>query len=521
MLTASGLLKSRLPKFTQIPKFLMILIVLGILLRFYNLGHKVYWSDETMTSLRMSGRTQTELVNQVFNGQPVTAGDLLAQYQSVQNGRTLQDTMNALKGNPEHSPLYYLMARFWGQTVGDSVASIRLLSALLSLLTFPCIYWLCLELFGSPLVGWSAMALIAISPFHVLYAQEAREYSLWMVTILLSSATLLWAMRDRTGKRWSVYGATLALGFYTHPFSAFVAVSHGIYVFVTERFRPTWRLLGYLLAVALGVLLFLPWLLVVIENFAQLHENTGFLGRERGGFLPLYWGLNLSRIFFDVNQGTSPLNPLLYLIVALTLYALYFLYRQGPLQAWVFVMALIGVTGTALIGADLILGGHRSSIPRYAVPCYLGIEIAVAYLLTTQLTRLKQGSPGWKRWKWTAIALVFVGLVSCIVSAQFPVWWNKSHAKSFHNPAVAQLINQADRPLVVSDSPNHHILPLLHLLRPDVQMQLVVGPNVPQILPESSEVFLYRPSDPLRQSLEQQGRPFEDIHESWLWRQVR
>lgn len=42
------------------------------------------------------------------------------------------------------------------------------------------------------------MALIAVSPFHVLYAQEAREYSLWTVTILLSSAALLRAMRVKT-----------------------------------------------------------------------------------------------------------------------------------------------------------------------------------------------------------------------------------------------------------------------------------------------------------------------------------
>ncbi|MHC5731192.1 MAG: glycosyltransferase family 39 protein, partial [Nostoc sp.] len=98
-----------------------------------------------------------------------------------------KNTIDAIKGiileDSQILPLYILMTRFWVELFGNSVAATRSFSAFLSLLTFPCLYWLCKELFGSSLIGWIAIALVAVSPIHVVYAQEARAYSLWIVTI--------------------------------------------------------------------------------------------------------------------------------------------------------------------------------------------------------------------------------------------------------------------------------------------------------------------------------------------------
>jgi uncharacterized membrane protein len=88
-------------------------------------------------------------------------------------------------------------------------------------------------------VGWIAVLLVASSPFHVLYAQEAREYSLWTVTILLSSALLLRSIRRKTKSSWATYALGLAVGLYTFPFTVFVMLGHGIYVACIERLRLT------------------------------------------------------------------------------------------------------------------------------------------------------------------------------------------------------------------------------------------------------------------------------------------
>src|SRR5207248_4961479 len=95
---------------------------------------------------------------------------------------------------------------------------------------FPGLYWLCRELFGCSRTAWMAVALLAVSPFHVLYAQEAREYSLWTVAILLSSAALLRAARLQTRRTWWAYAASVALGLYSHTLFVLVAGAHGAYM---------------------------------------------------------------------------------------------------------------------------------------------------------------------------------------------------------------------------------------------------------------------------------------------------
>ncbi|NER30255.1 MAG: hypothetical protein F6J89_22180 [Symploca sp. SIO1C4] len=69
---------------------------------------------------------------------------------------------------------------------------------------------------------------MAVSPFQVLYAQEAREYSLWTVTILLSTAALLKAMRSPSHSSWGIYTVSLTLGFYKTILSTLVAMGQGI-----------------------------------------------------------------------------------------------------------------------------------------------------------------------------------------------------------------------------------------------------------------------------------------------------
>jgi uncharacterized membrane protein len=512
-----------------IRNFVLILLVLGIGFRFYNIGQKVYWHDETMTSLRISGYTQEEMVADAYTGEVATVGDFLDTYQYPSPADGIEHTMSALKQHPEHSPLYYLMARAWMLSAPHSVTAIRLLSVLIGLLALPCMFWLCIELFEAPLVAWVSTALFAIAPFHVLYAQEAREYSFWTVTILLSSACCLWAMRTNKSWQWGVYGLTSALGLYVHPFSGFVLVSHGLYVLTTEGWNLSRRVINYIASALLSLLLFAPWMAVVINRFDQFTGNTASVNADRSGSMPLFWLLNLSRVFFDLNQGPSAINPAHYLLAILAIASLVFLWRRGPLSSAVFITTLIGVTGLAIIGPDVLLGGRRSSITRYAIPCYLGLEIAIAYFLTIKLSErpfaVRARRRGRFRWRAVAIALAAGGILSCAVSSQVPVWWHKSYAKSRRIPDVAEVINQSDRPLVVSDrQPAGRLLSLSHTLNRDVHLQL--GEQARQIeVPEGFDpVYLYLPSNQLRNRIERRQQlvatPIElkaDEKEDWLW----
>lgn len=524
-------------------RFLIIVILLiGIFFRCVNLERKVYWHDEVHTSIRSFGYTQKEIVNQVFDGHVIGIEDL-QKYQRFSPEKSLSDSIHALVQNPEHPPLYYLLVRFWMQLFGNFFKTPRGLSVLFSLLALPCMYWLCLELFNSRIVGWIAVALVSVSPFHILYAQEAREYSLGIVTILLSNVTFLRAMRLKTKVSWGVYAIALALSFYTFLFSGFVAIGHGIYVFLLKKNReratdnseltipksqglyPTVK--AYFLATGIGLLFFSPWLFVIITNFSQVKEKTAWANvPENFYFLTKIWRLHVSALFvdfgLDVEHQFNNFAPLILLIMVG--YAIYLLCSYTPKKIWWFVVTLMGVTAIALILPDIILGGRRSMLSRYFIPCYLGIQLAVAYLLATQLS--SASSSNRKLWQGIMAVLISLGIISCTISSQSYTWWNKT--VGYFNPTIAGLINKAQHPLIISNTSDINlgdIISLSYLLAPKVKFQLVVDPKIPKIPDGFSDVFLFYPSQFLQQGIKKEYNaklePIFKVGIVRLWKLVR
>ena len=58
-------------------KVLIVVILTGIFFRFTNLDRKAYSFYESLTSLRISGYTWTEMVQQDFQGKTISVEDLL------------------------------------------------------------------------------------------------------------------------------------------------------------------------------------------------------------------------------------------------------------------------------------------------------------------------------------------------------------------------------------------------------------------------------------------------------------
>jgi uncharacterized membrane protein len=498
---------------------IVVLLVIGIFFRFVNLERKVYWHDETYTSLRISGYTAQEVRQQIFNNRVIT-GTYFNKYQRPNSEKNLGDTIKSLAiEDPQHPPLYYIIARFWVQIFGSSITAIRSLSALISLLVFPCIYWLCKELFRVPLsVPFIAIALVAISPIHLVYAQEAREYMLWTVTILLSSASLLRAIRLESKNKelakkhqasnpifvWGIYAATLALSLYTFLLSGFVALAHGIYLLTIAKFQFTKIVKAYIFASLAGFLAFMPWILVVLFNFDKLDSATSWT-KMPINFIALIqaWLIQLNHIFFDLNFGFE--NSLIYLITPVILilvgYAIYFLYRTTNDKVWLFIVLLIAVPALPLMLPDLLFGGIRSLSDRYLLPSYLGIEIAVAYLLATQIY---SGNLARRQiWQMITVLVITCGVISCGVSSQTKTWWSK--VISYGNPQVATIINQASRPLLISDSfgINYgNVFSLSYLLEPKVRFILVKEEKIPKISHQFTDVFFINPANNFRNQIE-------------------
>ncbi|MEQ9552782.1 MAG: glycosyltransferase family 39 protein [Coleofasciculus sp. G3-WIS-01] len=510
---------------------IIVLLIIGVFFRFYNIDKKVYWHDESFTSMRISGYSKPELKERLFDGRIITVEDI-QKYQRPNPEKNLTDTIKVLTQYSEHTPLYYLIARFWAQVFGSSVAVMRSLPALISLLAFPCMYWLCRELFGSSLTGWMAMSLIAISPFFVLYAQEAREYSLWAVAVLLSGAALLRALRINTKLGWGIYAATLTIGLYSHLLFGLSAIGHGIYVLITKNYRTSKTIIAYLLASLAAVLTFLPWAVVIFIDLTRFQRWTSSTTSRNslGELVTLikWWLRNLNNVFFDLHQSIEPFDPIHYddpflipLVLILVGYSIYFLCRHTSSKVWLFILTWMGMTALPLVLLDLVLGGLRSTAMRYLIPIYLAIQIAVAYLLATKITAISIRNQRQRFWKLVTIGLVSGGLLSCAISSSAEVWWTKF--VDYYNPPVAHIINQANYPLVVSDTTiPGSILSLSHLLSPDVRFQLVTQASMLEISEDFNQVFLFDASTALREKIERElGGQFEVAFQGYkfeLWK---
>ena len=269
----------------KISFIILIIVILGIFFRFVNLDQKYFNGDECITSVRSGGYGNLE---------SLIPKDTIISPEQIERFRDI---------NPASSSLDFLLTRFWMQWFGNSATTMRFLTALTSLLALPAIYWLCMELFKLSMVAWMSVALIAVSPIHIINAQNARPRSLWILMILISSAALLRAIRLNRKQDWFIYGVTLVIHLYTFLFSIFVVIAHGIYTLVIEKFRITKTLIAYLLSTGLVILCFSPWIVVIITNLNTAQTMTNWTSKP-APFLDLLGGW--TKNFCDIRTTSLP-----------------------------------------------------------------------------------------------------------------------------------------------------------------------------------------------------------------------
>ncbi|MGV2827219.1 glycosyltransferase family 39 protein [Myxosarcina sp. GI1(2024)] len=511
--------------------WVLVVLLLGIWLRFAHLERQVYWIDEVHTSLRAAGYSRAEFV-ELAPTESIIGIEELQKFQQLIPERNFFAGVKAIASS-EHSPLYYVLARLGMELFRSSVGVTRGVAALISLLAFPGIYLLAKKLFNSSLVGLIAVALVAVSPFHLLYAREAREYSLLTVTILVTSWALLRAI-ERGGKSyWSWYGLSVALSLYAHPLAVFVLLAHGIYVAIATKFSWS-KLKAYSLASGLGILLFSPWIVVFIVN----GDGVGsWIEREIELSVWLQrWLLNLSSVFFDlqvaygdrlfdIEQGRDVIlrfdNSINYLIIPVILfivYAIYYLIRRASNSAWLFILLLIGCTALGLGLPDLISGGQRATIGRYIIPVYIGIKLAAAYCLASKITAVK--SSEWQRYLWRliTISLISLGIWSSWAIVRSPTWWNKY--SSFYNPQIAAIINRSNNPLIIGNTNRiSRVTSLSYLLNDEAEFLLVTKNSQLPEIGDRDNIFLFRPYGELIETMRADERyTLEPLYLDYLWR---
>jgi hypothetical protein len=90
---------------------------------------------------------------------------------------SLPDLLHWVVKIDQHPPLYYFLLHYWITLTGDTAYDVRLFSAFFGTATIPIIYLIGKRMSGV-VMGLAAAIILALSPFHIYFAQETRMYTL-------------------------------------------------------------------------------------------------------------------------------------------------------------------------------------------------------------------------------------------------------------------------------------------------------------------------------------------------------
>jgi mannosyltransferase len=222
--------------------FLFFILILGTVLRFYNLSAKSYWNDEMYT---------------VIEGQQ-------SAYQIVASGRL------------DQPPAYYLPFHLWEQTFGTTEESTRSFSALIGVSSIVLIYLVGRELFDKR-VGLLSALLMAVSTFQLYYSQIARYYIFFEFMALSSFLFFILALRNKKKNYFALYAIASILMLYSHIFGVFILAGQNLFLILqAKKYRNLIAIWFIFQAVIL--LAFLPYLYIMTFQGGGLEGTAADTG---------------------------------------------------------------------------------------------------------------------------------------------------------------------------------------------------------------------------------------------------
>jgi len=334
----------------------IVAVVVGAALRGYCLGCRGLWLDEVLLA-------QTIRFDDI--------GDALAW----------------IRVWVDHTPLAWLMTWLL-RDLGGSETAIRWPYALASVLNIPAMFWLG-SLIGGRRAGVVAAALLAVSPFAVFYAQEARVYALLMLFSTLAMGFAFVATRDNRMRHWTALALLVTLSLYTSYLALLTIAAAYTFVALTigrmaasESSGPASttvrRAIPAVGSVVVAGVLFSPW----------LSQAKAFITRD---------DLSLNR-FATGSGSTSP-------------DAVFALLRSLDFSGVMFVLLVAGVAAAAF---GLTTARWRESALAL---CWVVIPV------TAYVVRFGPGAVGvWERyWSVSHPALILVSALGIVQIASMAV----------------------------------------------------------------------------------------------------
>lgn len=177
-----------------------------------------------------------------------------------------------------HPGLYYLLLGWWTDLFGDGDTTARALSGLFGVATLGAL-WGATRRHGVR-IATATLLLAASSPYLIRYATEVRMYALLALIITLGWWALDSAWARPSLARLAAVAATTAAAMHTHYWSFYAVAAAALIVAVAARHVDDLRRAAApLVAMAVGVATFVPWLPVFFDQLAD--TGTPWADRAR------------------------------------------------------------------------------------------------------------------------------------------------------------------------------------------------------------------------------------------------
>ena len=339
-------------------KLVWAVVALGGLLRFYGYDRLSLWLDEGFT---------------------------------VMFSRLPWEQVLGLHGAYDpHPPLYYALVKLVS-TVAPEVSAGRLLSVVAGTLTIPVVYAMGRKMFD-PWAGLVASGALALSPLHVWYSQEARQYAVTVLLVALSYYALLSFYRE-PGWRWALlYGASTLASMYV-DYSPLYALLPQLAILALVLGKHGRGALPLFASGVLAVIGCLPWVpqLLGTEQLGDRSRASYLDATPQRVYASVRSVLGFAEdgtYFYSSRQVPWEQWPLLHdlalgVLVATFLLGLLLLWRRSPLGL-AFVACLSAGTVLVAVGISLVSPGYADRTVLYAT---LGWALLLGALAAYPLPR--------------------------------------------------------------------------------------------------------------------------------------
>lgn len=310
--------------------------------------------------------------------------------------------------NRHHRPqAYYFLLHYW-IAFGQSEFVLRSFSAVFGILTIPLIFGLG-KTIGNTRIGLLAALLLAVSPFHIQYGQEARGYALLTFGATLSMWAMAWLFNNaetasiplrrlffqpsvslraanfdtgRARAAWVTFAVATVLSLYTHDTFVFFLVATNLAFGICYLYqRRSWHSLAKNWAlVQLGIVLL--WSFVWLGLF---RDTSDVLRGFWISFTPLRAMLqSLTRVFYFADHAS--LGQLGEVVVNYTFFGLALLGLTTWIdKKWAIIFCL-AFTFTAPMGEYLV---SALIVPIYLKKSIIWASIPFIIMLSAGLAKIR------------------------------------------------------------------------------------------------------------------------------------